>query len=83
LNGSVGRDLSRSSGLDFDAYASWYDSDRAGIGSSFGAGVTGSYYRRLFHDRLQANAALGLYTTESDNIEQTVAQALIGLRYSF
>jgi hypothetical protein len=83
LNASMSRELSRTSGVDFDAYASWYDSDRVGFDSSFGTGVTGSYYRSIFRDRLQAHAALGLYTTESEDFDQTVAQALIGLRYSF
>jgi uncharacterized protein (PEP-CTERM system associated) len=83
INGTLGRDLSRTSGVDFEAYASWYDSDRIGVGSSFGTGVTGSYHRRLFYDRLEAHAALGLYTTKSDEFDTSVAQALIGLRYSF
>jgi hypothetical protein len=83
INGSLSRQLSRTSGVEFDAYASWYDSNQTGIGSSFGTGVTGSYYRRLFYDRLEGHAAVGLYTTDSDDIDSTVAQALIGLRYSF
>jgi uncharacterized protein (PEP-CTERM system associated) len=83
IDATLGRDLSRTSGIDFEAYASWYDSDRIGVGSSFGTGVTGSYHRRLFYDRLEANAALGLYTTKSDEFDTSVAQALIGLRYSF
>lgn len=83
INGTLGRDLSRTSGIDFDAYASWYDSDQVGIGSAFGSGVTGSYYRSIFYDRLQAHAAVGLYTTNSDEFDSTTIQALIGLRYSF
>ena len=83
INGTLSRDLSRTSGIDLDAYASWYDSDRVGLGSSFGTGVTGTYYRSLFYERLQANVSAGLYTTNSDQLDSTVAQALIGLRYSF
>jgi uncharacterized protein (PEP-CTERM system associated) len=83
INASMSRDLSRTSGISADAYAAWYDSDRLDSSSSFGTGITGSYYRSIFYDRLQAHAAIGLYTTESDEFESTVAQALIGLRYSF
>jgi hypothetical protein len=83
INGNLSRDLSRTSGIDFDAYASWYDTNQVGIGSSFGSGVTGSYYRSIFYDRLQAHAAVGLYTTNSDEFDSTAIQALIGLRYSF
>jgi hypothetical protein len=83
INGNVSRELSRTSGFDIEGYASWYDSDQVGFGSSFGTGVTGSYHRRLFYDRLEAHAAAGLYTTNSDEIDSTALQALIGLRYSF
>jgi hypothetical protein len=37
----------------------------------------------VFYDRLQAQAAVGLYTTDSGLEDFTGAQALIGLRYSF
>jgi hypothetical protein len=84
LSGNVSREFSRTSGVSFDAYANWYDSDLPGSDASFGTGVTGSYHRSLFYDRLQGQAAIGAYTSDSglgDN--STVLQALIGLRYTF
>ena len=83
LNGYVGRELSRTSSINFDAYASWYNSGIAGADGSFGTGISASYYRTLFVDRLQGFAAVGLYTTESDNFDSTSASALLGLRYNF
>ena len=83
INANLSRQLSRTSGMAFDAYASWFDSGVLGADNVFGTGVTGSYHRRLLYDRLQAHAALGLYTTQSDTLDSTVAQALVGLRYSF
>jgi hypothetical protein len=83
LNGSVTRALSRDSGMSFDAYGSWFDRSAPGFDSSFGGGVTASYYRSLFLERLQAQAAVGLFTTDSDLEDATGVQALVGLRYSF
>ena len=76
------RRLSRVSGLAFDGYLGWYNSGVPGVASSFGAGVSGSYNRSLA-ERLDFQAALGLYTTDTGAIDQTVAQALVGLRYGF
>jgi uncharacterized protein (PEP-CTERM system associated) len=84
LSGNIARALSRTSGVAFDAYANWSDSGLPGSQASFGTGVTGSYHRSLFYDRLQAQAALGAYTSDTGFSEDgTVLQALIGLRYSF
>jgi hypothetical protein len=83
VNASVTRQLSRTSQFNLEAYASWFDRNLPGVDSAFGTGVTGSYHRRFLLDRLQMQAALGLYTTESGTADATVAQALIGLRYSF
>jgi hypothetical protein len=83
LNASVTRQLSRTSQFNLDAYASWFDRNLPGVDKAFGTGITGSYHRSFLLDRLQAQAALGLYSTESGTTDATVAQALIGLRYSF
>jgi hypothetical protein len=83
LAANMGREFSSSSGINVDAYASWYDTDDAGFGSATGAGITADYYHSFLIDRLEAHAAVGLYTTRSDDIDSTVAQALVGLRYSF
>jgi hypothetical protein len=83
LQGNVGRDLSRTSGFDLGAHASWYDSGIAGSDSSFSTGLTGSYHRNLFHDRLQANVAAGLYHTQAGEFDSTIGSILFGLRYTF
>ncbi|HEX8483533.1 MAG TPA: hypothetical protein VF650_16665 [Allosphingosinicella sp.] len=83
LEGNLGRRLTRSSGYDFDAYASWYDSGLAGSDSSFGAGLTGRYYRNIFRDRLQAQIAAGLYTTQAGEFDASYGSLLLGLRYNF
>jgi hypothetical protein len=83
ISGNLNRALSRTSGLAFDAYASWFDRSVSGFDTSFGAGATASYHRSLFYDRLQAQAAIGVFTTDSGLEDATAAQALIGLRYSF
>ena len=83
LNASVTRKLSRTSAFSGDVQAGWYDSGIAGAGSSFNAGLTGSYHRSIVNERLQANLAAGLYTVGSDGQDQTVGSILFGLRYSF
>ena len=83
LYAAATRTLSRTSQFNLQAYARWFDSGLPGAGTSFGTGATGSYHRSFLYDRLQAQAAVGLYTTDSDFGDQTIAQALIGLRYSF
>jgi hypothetical protein len=83
LQGNLGRRLTRSSGYDLDAYGSWYDSGLAGSDSSFGAGLTGRYYRSIFHDRLEAQVAAGLYTTQAGDFDASYGSLLLGLRYTF
>ena len=83
LQAGISRALSRSSGINASAYAGIYDGGRADVGSSYNSGITGSYYRSIFHDRLQANIAAGLYHTSADDLDSTVASVLFGLRYSF
>ncbi|MDP9415537.1 MAG: hypothetical protein M3Q08_15950 [Pseudomonadota bacterium] len=83
ISGSLSRQLSRTSGLGVEAYASWFDSGAVGADAVFGTGITGSYHQSFLLDRLQGHAAIGLYTTDSGTFDSTVAQALVGLRYSF
>jgi uncharacterized protein (PEP-CTERM system associated) len=83
LQGNLGRRLTRSSGYDLDAYAAWFDSGIAGSDSSFGGGLTGRYYRNIFRDRLEANVAAGLYTTQAGEFDATFGSILFGLRYTF
>ena len=75
--------LTRTSGIDLDAYAAWYDSGLVGSDSSFGAGLTGRYYRNIFRDRLQAQIAAGLYTTQAGEFDASYGSILFGLRYTF
>jgi hypothetical protein len=80
--GTVGRQLSRTSEVNFDAFASWYDSDvNVDIVSTVGATV--SYNRSFLLDRLQLLAALGLYHSDDGVDSSTNASASGGLRYTF
>jgi hypothetical protein len=83
LQGNLGRRLTRTSGYDFDAYAAWFDSGIADADSSFGAGLTGRYYRNIFRDRLQAQISAGLYTTQAGEFDASYGSILFGLRYTF
>lgn len=80
---SAGRQLSRTSELNFDAFASWFDSDRLGSDPLFSTGGTVSYRRSFLLDRLQLLSAFGLYHSDGAGDESTVASGLLGLRYGF
>lgn len=82
LQASLGRNFTRNSGVDFDAYAQWNRSGLFGSSDIYALGATGTYYR-TFGERLQGTASLGLYNTSGGNFDSTVASALFGLRYSF
>lgn len=82
LQASVGRRLTRTSGLDFDTYAQWNSSNLLGFSDLYVLGATGTYYRS-FGERLRGQASLGIYNTSGGNFDNTVASALLGLRYSF
>lgn len=83
LQAGASRALSRTSEINVDAYAAWFDSNRPANDSVFGTGITGSYSRRFLIDRLQAEAAIGLFHSSSEFSDVTAASALLGLRYSF
>jgi len=80
--GSVGRQLSRTSELNLDVFASWYDSDVA-LDSVTTVGGTLSYNRSFLLDRLSLLAALGVYHSDDGTEDSTNASALGGLRYTF
>lgn len=82
VQASLGRRFTRASGVDFNAYAQWNNSDLLASSDLYVLGATGTYYR-TFGERLQANASLGVYNTSGDDFDSTVASALFGLRYSF
>jgi len=83
LSANAGRQLTRRSGYNLDAYASLFDSGIAGTGNGTSLGFSGSYYRTLFSDHLQANVSAGIYNTKGDEVDSTVASLLLGLRYNF
>jgi hypothetical protein len=84
LTANASRRLTRSSGYDLNAYASWADSGIAGAGTSTSTGITGSYYHSLFNEHLQANIAAGIYHTSADEFDSsTVTSLMLGLRYTF
>jgi hypothetical protein len=83
LYAGASRRLTRDSSMSVDGYAGWFDSGLQGDNSLFSTGITASYQRSLFIDRLQATAAVGLFHTENDRTDGTFASGLIGLRYRF
>jgi len=83
LQGDLARRLTRSSGYDFNAYAAWFDSGITDTDASFGAGLTGRYYRNIFRDRLQAQISAGLYTSQAGEFDASYGSILVGLRYTF
>jgi hypothetical protein len=83
LSANASRRLTRSSGYDLNAYATWLDSGIAGSGTSSSTGITGSYYRSLFNEHIQANVAAGIYHNDAGEFDSTVASILFGLRYNF
>jgi len=83
LFGSVGRELSRTSDISLSAYASWFSSDLAALDDVTSLGGTLSYSRSFILDRLQLQAALGIYNSDDGVDSATNASALAGLRYTF
>jgi hypothetical protein len=83
LYGSLGRRLSRTSEIDFSAYASWYGTDVPGQHDVTSIGGTISYNRTFLLERLRLLAALGVYHSDDGVDDSTVASALAGLRYTF
>ena len=81
--GSLSRQMSRESNLNFNAYASWFDTNQANFNTVFSTGGTLSYDHSFLLDRLRLLAALGLYYNDNGTIDSTVASALLGLRYTF
>lgn len=80
--GSLGRQLSRTSDINFDAFASWYSND-VDPDSVRTLGATLSYNRSLFLERLQMLASVGIYNTDDGTDSATNASALGGFRYVF
>jgi hypothetical protein len=83
LFGSVGRQLSRTSSIDFNTYASWFDTDLADFDRVFSTGATLSYNRNFLLDRMRLIAALGIDHNDDGTFNSTVISALLGLRYTF
>ena len=80
--GSLARQLSRTSEINFDAFASWYSND-VDPDSVRTLGATLSYNRSLFLERLRLLAAVGVYNSDDGTDSATNASALGGLRYTF
>jgi hypothetical protein len=80
--GSLSRELSRVSNVDFSAFASWYSND-VDPNNVRTLGATLSYSRRMLLERLQLLASAGLYNTDDGTDSSTNASAMGGLRYTF
>jgi hypothetical protein len=83
VDAGIQRKLGRTSGIDFDAFAAWYDSGLLATPSSFSAGLTGTYYRSFFTERLQGQVSAGVYNSHGDHFDSTFGSLLLGLRYTF
>jgi hypothetical protein len=83
ISGNVSRRLSRTSGVTFNAYASWYDNDLANFDTVTSQGATVSYSRTFMLERLQFMAAFGIYHSDDGTISSTNGSASAGLRYTF
>ncbi|MEA3001548.1 MAG: hypothetical protein QOH81_336 [Sphingomonadales bacterium] len=83
VEADIERRFTRTSGINLDAFAGWYDSGLSGKSSSFNSGLTATYYRSFLTDRLQANVSAGLYTTSGQDFSSTSGTLLLGLRYGF
>jgi hypothetical protein len=81
--GNLGHRLSRTSSVNFDAYASWYDNNLPGSDAVTSEGATFSYSRTFLLEHLQLQAALGLYHADDGNVSSTNGAASAGLRYTF
>jgi len=80
--GSLARQLSRTSEISLDAFASWYSND-VDPDTVRTLGATLGYNRSLFLERLRLMAAVGIYNTDDGIDSATTASALGGLRYTF
>jgi len=80
--GTLGRQLSRTSNVSLNAFASWY-SNNVDPNNVRTLGATLSYDRRLFLERLQMLASVGIYNNDDGTDSSTNASALGGLRYTF
>ena len=83
LFANVGRQLSRSSDINMNAYASWFDSDEPGTDRVFSTGGTIGYSRSFLVDRLRLMAAIGINHSDDGTDDSTVASGVAGLRYTF
>ncbi len=80
---SAGTQLDARSGFDMAAYLRYFDSELGNRAGVLGYGATAAYNRR-FTRGLSGVAALGIYGSDQDNgINDLVASALLGARYSF
>jgi uncharacterized protein (PEP-CTERM system associated) len=81
--GSLGRKLTRSSGIDLSLYADWYQSGIPGSRDVTSYGATAAYYH-TFGDRLSANATIGVFGYDQNGFETDITgTALVGMRYQF
>lgn len=80
--GSLSRQLSRVSDVNFNAFASWYSND-VDPDSVRTLGATLSYSRRMLLERLQMLASVGIFNTDDGTDSSTSASAQGGLRYTF
>jgi len=84
LAGFLSYKLDRDSGIRADGYVNWFQSGSSFAGDATVVGASASYYRNLTR-RLSANAAVGINGIDraAPLVDEWIASALLGLRYSF
>jgi hypothetical protein len=84
LFGSASRQLGRNADISFDGFLSFYSTDSATASDVTAIGGRTTFTRSFLLDRLELLMALGLtYRSLSLEEDSLVADALIGLRYTF
>jgi hypothetical protein len=83
VNGIVSRQLSANSTLSGNAYVAWYDTSFQNSPSYTVYGVTGAYTRN-FGRHITGQASISVYsgTSSGDFDQDTVGQAMVGVRYT-
>jgi hypothetical protein len=83
LFADASRRLSPTSGVQASLFAATGDNSLPNSERGYGLGLTGTYYQRVFTDKLQGTASVGLFHSGTSRFDRTVASFLVGLRYNF
>ncbi len=83
VDAGINGPIDRRSSFAISTYAAWFQNGVSDLQDTSTIGANASYFRNLT-DRLVATAAVGLVSVNREVVEDnTTAQGLVGLRYSF